>query len=268
MKLDSNLAWRQTSAAISANLDVLLPLAGVFFLLPRLALALFMPEPELQQNMQPAEIAAALRAYYTQILPVAIPMMLLQAAGTLAMITLFTDRSRPTVGHAIRTGFRCMLPYVAAEILFAMAAGIIGGAVLSVGALLGPAVVLAGAAVLGGLAYGFVRLALVAPVIVTEGIGDPIRATVRSWRLTRGNGLRILVFLGLMTLVLLVLTGALVSVGGAVAAMAMGAEPARMISDTIASLLTAVYGAYVAAAIAAFHRQLAGPGDSYASRFE
>ena len=45
MKLDSSLAWKQANAAISANREVLLALAGVFFLLPRLAFQLLAPTP-------------------------------------------------------------------------------------------------------------------------------------------------------------------------------------------------------------------------------
>ena len=117
MKFDSNLAWRQASATVSANRDVLLALAGVFFLLPRLVLSLFMPEPQSRPNMTPAEMMEMLQNFYLQIAPYAIPMMLFQAVGTLAMLTLFTDRSRPTVGQAIRQGARGLFPYLAAQFL-------------------------------------------------------------------------------------------------------------------------------------------------------
>jgi len=45
MKFDGNLVWQQASAAVSANREVVLALAGVFFMLPALGLALISPPP-------------------------------------------------------------------------------------------------------------------------------------------------------------------------------------------------------------------------------
>ena len=44
MKFDSNRAWREASAAASANREVLVAVAGVFFLLPGLASVLFLSD--------------------------------------------------------------------------------------------------------------------------------------------------------------------------------------------------------------------------------
>ena len=44
MKFDSNRAWREASASASANREVLLAVAGVFFLLPGLASVLFLSD--------------------------------------------------------------------------------------------------------------------------------------------------------------------------------------------------------------------------------
>ena len=45
-KLDTNAAWKEASAIVSANREVLLALAGVFFMLPSLALSVIAGEPE------------------------------------------------------------------------------------------------------------------------------------------------------------------------------------------------------------------------------
>ena len=44
MRFDSNRAWQEAVASASANRVVLLPVAGVFFLLPGLASALFLSD--------------------------------------------------------------------------------------------------------------------------------------------------------------------------------------------------------------------------------
>ncbi|MFD2135472.1 hypothetical protein ACFSLT_10020 [Novosphingobium resinovorum] len=41
MKFDSSRAWSQASQAVSANREVVLALAGVFFLLPQLMFSIF-----------------------------------------------------------------------------------------------------------------------------------------------------------------------------------------------------------------------------------
>lgn len=69
MKFDSNRAWKEASAAISANREVVFALAGVFFLLPGLAMALLFPAPQPTAGMESREAAATLANYYTSILP-------------------------------------------------------------------------------------------------------------------------------------------------------------------------------------------------------
>lgn len=64
MKFDSNLAWKQASSSIGANREVLLALAGVFFLLPSLVFALFLPAPEPVAGQSEAQMMAGMEAYY------------------------------------------------------------------------------------------------------------------------------------------------------------------------------------------------------------
>lgn len=261
MKFDSNLAWRQASATVSANRDVLLALAGVFFLLPRLVLSLFMPEPQSRPNMTPAEMADMLQSFYLQIAPYALPMMLFQAIGTLAMLTLFTDRSRPTVGQAIRQAARGLFPYLAAQFLLVLAVSFAGGLLIMVaGVSKQPALILLVAAgVIVAAVTVFLRMVLVAPVVAVERTYNPIRAIERSWHLTRGNALRICAFLLLIALVFMVAMAALVGVVGIVATLAMGPEGAKVTSAVISSVMAAGFSLYIAAILAAIHRQLAGP---------
>jgi membrane-anchored glycerophosphoryl diester phosphodiesterase (GDPDase) len=267
MKFDSNLAWKHASSSIGANREVLLALSGVFFLLPNLALALFVRSPEPVAGQTEAQMVTAIQTYYLAALPYMIPIMLLQAMGTLAVLTLFTDTSRPTVGAAIKQGLVGTLSYIAAQILLGIAVGIMGGMVLTLGAATGvPAVAgLAIALVLLAVVYVYIKTSLVAPVIAVERQRNPVTALQRSWRLTKGNSLRIALFYLLLLLAFLVVFGVIMMVVGLILAAVAGLETTRIAAAVVSSALTAVMTLYFVGAMAAVHRQLAGPSPEAAS---
>lgn len=261
MKLDISLAWRHASAAVSANREVLLALAGVFFLLPRLAFQLFAPEPPSAAGGADEAFVAAMQVYYGQIAPIMLPMIVVEATGTLAMLTLFTDRSKPTVGQAIALGGKSVLPYLAVQVLFAIGVGLGGGVLMGIAAATGVQALaaLVVVAVIVAAFYGFLRLVLAAPAIAVERIRQPIAAMRRSWSLTQGNASRIFLFLALLMLVLMVVMGAAVSIAGAAIGALAGPEAARVAAAIISSALSAGFAVYLSGCIAAIHRQLAGP---------
>lgn len=262
MKFDSNLAWRQASAAVTANRDVLLALAGVFFLLPRLAMALFLPDAPVPQGNDPMVMARTMEEFYRQLLPWLVPMALLQGVGTLAILTLFTDRSRPTVGEAIKLGARGLLPYLLAQVLFALGMGLAGGGLVMLASLSGSAALATtvGAGVIVAALVAYVHLVLVGPVVAVERVYNPVAAMRRSWDLMRGNALRVLGFLLLISMVAVVGMLATTSVAGAMAALVSKAETVRVCDAVISGLLGAVITLYMVSVLAAIHRQLAGPG--------
>lgn len=263
MRLDTNLAWQQASAAIAANREVLLALAGVFFLLPSLAFALFLPQPEPVPGQTPEQMMAGQQAIMLSALPYMIPIGILQALGTLAMLTLFTDRTRPTVGEAIRQGAAGLLPYFGAQILLGFGFGVVGGLLLAIAAATGAKALVAVAviAVIAGLIYLALRSALVSPVIAVEGERNPVAALRRSWALTNGNAGRILLFLALVGIAFLVVMMVLMGIVGVVLALVAGAGAAKIAGTVVSSALGAVMTVYFVAILAAVHRQLAGPSN-------
>lgn len=261
MRFDSNLAWRTAHSAILANRDVLLAMAGVFFLLPRLAFSLLMPEPPAVQGASPTQSMQAIEAYYGQTMPYLIPMVLFQAIGILGILTLFTDRSRPTVGQALRLGAKGVIPYVLAQMLLAMGIAMLGASLIGGASLLKQPVLAAGGVIVVFMvAIGaYVRLSLVAPVVAVERVYNPLRALMRSWAITRGNGWRIFAFAVLVGVVMLVVMLAAISISGTLGALAGGAEAGRVASAVVSSVLAAMATLYIAGLLAAIHRQLAGP---------
>lgn len=261
MKFDSNRAWKEASAAVSANREVLFALAGVFIMLPSLAFALLYPQPEALPGMTGEQAANMLLAFYEEAMPWMIPMAILQAVGSLALLALFTDRTRPTVGEAIRLGLAGLLPYLAAQLLVGLAIGSLAVIVAGIGAasgLMALAVILAiGLIVLA--VYIAIKTSLAAPVIMVEGARNPITALKRSWALTSGNSARIAVFYALLALVFIVVISIISALFGITASVIAGAEGARVVNAIVSSALGAIMTLYFIAAVAAVHRQLAGP---------
>lgn len=261
MKFDSNLAWKEASSAIAANREVLLALAGVFFVLPSLAIALLMPTPEPQPGATPQEAVTAMQAYYAAAVPWLLPMTIIQAAGTLGLLSLFTDRRRPTVGEAIKLGFIGLLPYVGAQLLLGIGIGLTFGIAIGIAAATGVGALVAVVVAVGllGVLYVMVKTSLAAPVIMVEGVRNPVTALTRSWRLTKGNSVRLGLFYLLLFVVFVVVISIVMAIVGLLATLVVGGETAKVISAVISSVLGAAMTLYFVAAIAAAHRQLAGP---------
>lgn len=267
MKFDSNLAWKRATSSIGANREVLLALSGVFFLLPSLAFALFFPAPEPTPGQSEQQVMAVMQAYYLTAMPALIPMALVQAAGTLALLTLFTDKSRPTVGAAIRRGVTGMPSYFAAQILLGIAIGVLGGTALALGAVTGVQAIagLMLALVILAAVYAAIKTSLVAPIISVEGVLNPVAALQRSWRLTKGNSVRIGLFYVLLLLAMAAVMLVIMMIVGVVLAAVAGAETTRIISAVVSSALGATATLYFVAVMAAVHRQLAGPSPEVVS---
>ena len=292
MKLDINLVWQQASTAVAANREVLLALAGVFILLPRLAFELFAPPaPETHAALDINAMAQVMQAYYASVAPWLLAVALVETTGTLALLTLFTDRTRPTVGLAIRRGAAAVLPYLVAQILFVLGLAVVGGAVLGLAGISGSkqfaGVVLGGQGYLAAFirditqrkllerkfrylvlgtvlfwaTYAGLRLVVLAPVIVVDRARGPLAAIGRAWRLTRGNAGRIFALLLLFVVVMVVAMMAVSGVIGSLGALVAGANTAHIAVAVAASVLSSTFTVYLVAVLAAIHRQLASAMD-------
>lgn len=266
MTFDSSRAWSQASQAVSANREVVLALAGVFFLLPQLVLGIFFPAPETTAGMNEQQMMAVLQKYYLSVAPIMIPMMLAQAMGTMSLLSLLDTARRPTVSGAMRAGLKGLLPYLGAQILSGVGLGalalllmgVLGAAGGGIGVAIGLAITVLAAAAIA------VRLSITGPVIALEHTFNPAAALVRSWKLTKGSTARLLgfyVLLGIAMLVLIVFTNVLTIP----LALILPVTAARLVSAVVESLITAVVGVYFVAVVAQVHRQLAGPSSEAVS---
>lgn len=264
MKFDMSAAWNEATRLMAANRDVLLVVAGVFFFLPYVAfMLLFMNEMAALEaaqasNPDPSAMGEAMFGFYGQVWWVVLLMALIQGVGMIGLLALLSDRSRPTVGEALKTGLRLLLPYVGAQLLASCIYGLLILVPIAVGAGTSAAVgVSVGLAAAVALAYLFVKFLLVSPVIAIEKVANPLAAMGRSWRLTKGNSLRLFFFV-LLLLVALVIVGAVASMILGLGLALAGAEIALVGNAIVSGLINAAFYVVFLAVLAAVHRQLAG----------
>lgn len=280
MKFDSNRAWTDALYAIRANREVMLALAGVFFLLPTLLSTVFLTDvqTQLMENLNNTEVTErVMQANMGALLGIGLGGAILQIVGYLAVMALLTDSGRPTVGQAIATGLRA-LPTLLATAILCFLALFLGSLLLSIVLVAGFTAV--GAAQAGSaiavvlllvlIVYASIKLSLVLPVVVREGQRNPVAAMLRSWRLTRGNSLRLFGFYALLTVAyLVILMIAMLVLGGPVLLLLGQGHVAILVIGVISGSIGAAMSVVLTAIMAQTHRQLAGPSaESLGSTFE
>lgn len=268
-KLDMGKAWTQTTALIGANRDTISALAGLFFFLPSFAAGLFAPE---MVNPPPADTPAgndpqaAMQAMMDQMSAVYADNWLLFLiitiagfVGSMSLLALLSDRGNPTVGEALNKGLRSIPSYIAAQLISALAAGIAIGLPLGlIAAFAPPAItVVATFVLIIVLVYLIIKFSLIAPVVAIDEVRNPIKAIVRSWQLTKGNSLRILLFLFLL-LITIAIIGGLVSAVLTLILSAFGGAVATIGTGLVSALVNTVVTVIFLVVFAAIHRHLAG----------
>lgn len=259
MKFDMSKAWNDATAMISANREVLLIVAGLFFFLPGVILSMAMPALPPLDSMEEAAMNRfmdIIQGFYADYWWLILLSFLAQLIGYLSLLALLRDDRNPTVGAAIATAVKGLLPAIGAYILFiigvALAVSLLVGlaAASGVEALAGVAVIIA----FVGMIYVSIKVSLAAPVIAIDRVMNPFKVLARSWRLTKGNSLRIFAFYVLIMVAYFVLS---IVVG--LLAMALTAIAGDMAQALLSTLVSTAATILFVAVLAAIHRQLAGP---------
>lgn len=255
--LDSSAAWASATRLVAANRDLLMAIAGVFYVLPGLVAAVFVPSPAMTPDMSETQMLAVMQDYYANSLPVLLVLSLFPMAGMLTMLVAMLDTARPTVAQAIRNSVRGLPFYFAAQLLIALAIFPMSMALATVLTLLLPDR-LAVSVALGLLLYPIMRTMLVGPIVAGEGVRSPVKAIRESIRLTRHNAGRILLFIGMAGFVFLVVYGLVMMFVGVVLVLMFKGEPQRLLGEGIAGVVLAAGYTYFIAMLAAIYSQLAG----------
>ncbi|MBT2132936.1 glycerophosphoryl diester phosphodiesterase membrane domain-containing protein [Croceibacterium sp. LX-88] len=280
MKFDMGRAWNDAVALLQANRDVVLIVGAAFFFLPSLALMLLSPDyaalasgaavaPQPTDPSDAFDLALKQAGeVFDQIKWFLLASAIVQGIGMLGLLALLTDRARPTVGEALLIGAKCLIPYILAQILLSLVvalllvipvlAGTSGGAALAV---------LFGLGALVAFCYLMTKFSLVAPVIAIERVTNPLVALQRSWRLTKGNSVRLFAFYVLLLIAVMVIS----TVVGLFAGLftALGGQTVGLI---VSGLVNALFGMIVTvlflAVLAGTHKQLARPTQAVSEIFE
>lgn len=264
IKLDLGKAWETAMALLSANKSVVLIMAGVFFFLPSAITTIATPEPvelnamiEAGPGANPQAIGEAFLAYLGNIWWILLLSTLVTVIGTLGLLALLRHPSRPTVGEAIGLAAGGLPTAIGVTLLTLLIALTVVIVPALLGALISP--LLAGLFYFIGIVvavYFSVKFSLTSPIIAIEGVRNPVTALTRSWKLTKGNSLRLFAFYLLLGICIIVL--------GLIFGLVMGLF--SVLGDQIGLFFTAVgsalfgmaYTSVFIAVIAAVHQQLSG----------
>jgi hypothetical protein len=260
MKFDMSAAWRDATAMIGANREVLLVVAGIFFFVPSLILTFAVGDLQELAVAEPDDLQQAMLALYAEWGWLFGLVSLATMIGYLALLALLRDHNRPTVGEAIKIGLVGLLQAIGAYIVLVLGLGLV---VMALAALAG----LTGSAAVGALAvliiipvffYVLVKVSLSGPVIAIEKVYNPFRILARSWRLTKGNSFRLLLFYLLLVVAYFVIS---IVVGLIVAALVVisGDSIGLMVNALLSGVVGAIAYTVFVAVLAAVHRQLSGP---------
>ncbi|WP_347302086.1 glycerophosphoryl diester phosphodiesterase membrane domain-containing protein [Croceibacterium sp. TMG7-5b_MA50] len=259
MKFDMSRAWSEAVAMISANREVLLIIAGIFFFLPAVLQGFVMPPmSELLSGSDPQVMQRRMLDAYGSYGWLISLVVLAQVVGTLAMLALLRHERRPTVGEAIGSGVAGLLPVIGAYLLLGLAFTLL--VVLIVAAGLASTALGIVLALLIGIAFIYisVRLTLLLPVIAIDQVRNPLTAIKRSWAATGGNVLRILLFFVLLSIAYIVLALVIGFLVGGIGLL-LGQGGALVLEGLAAGVIGAVATMVFTAVSAAIHRQLTGP---------
>lgn len=259
-----NRAWNEAMALISANRDVVLVVAGVFFFLPYVVLMMMIPDmaATLQDPAQAENAIAMMGDFYAGYWWLMALVTLVQGMGMLGLLALLTDHRRPTVAEALKIGFRKVFSYIGAYLIAGFAIALAAFVLIGLTAAVSTALAFVGViALFLMLAYAMVKLSLVPAVLVKEDVANPITALSRSWRLTKGNSFRLFFFYFLIVLVMIVVVMLLSALVGFLLSLA-GGEVLRFGNAVVTALMNAAWATGFLAVLSAVHDQLGGTSSS------
>lgn len=255
--LDSSAAWQSARRMVSANRDVLVAIAGVFFLMPGLIGTVVLPVPQLDGAMNQQQLADAVTRFYTAAAPMMLVLSLPMLVGYLTLLAILLDRDRPTVGAAIGIGVRLLPSYLAAQMLTGVVLSVLWLTVMGGLAVIMPPSI-AAVVSLVVMIYPLARVVLVGPEMVAQRIRNPVRAIIAGLSRTRGKLLGILLYFGPALTLFVVVYGLVMIFVRMALVNILDGETQRMISEAVGALVFAVGHTYYAAIVASTYNQL-GP---------
>ena len=254
MNFDMNTCWARGLDLVRNNFSLLVVIAGIFLLLPTVALYLLVPDmqmladPGVDQSVLKSKIAEIL----LPLMGAALLMSLVQFAGQAAMIALM-GKGRPTVGEALGVGLKTVPSLVVVLLAFTVAV-FIGSLLVTL-----PISILAGVAGIPALAilavfpllllmfWMMARLSMTMPAMVLGATLNPFKAMGESWRITRRHQWAILLFWGVFYAVFTIISLLFNGIAGVIAALIASGTGAMLVVGLANGIAGVVSGMLICA---------------------
>ena len=203
--------------------------------------------------------------------------VVLLLAQQAAMVALASPLEEPAFGTAMMRGFRSALPFFAISVLMLLGYGLLTVALIAAigvsaaggGATGGVIAVVLGLASMPLVIFLLCRFAVLVPVVAVDQVFNPIAALRRSWSVTRGKALRILLALVCFVAASLVMLGVPMALVFGIAYLGQDSAAVGVTAVIIGILLfiplTIVFAIFTSTFTAALHCEVTGGG---AERFE
>lgn len=238
-QFDFSAAWNDIVAILTKHMNLVLPVAGIFIILPLIIFSVAVPQPDLNGVTDFDIIISTMEDFFLSASPWFIVLFLMNIVGILAIYHLILGDKNPTVGEALTLALSSLLPLILAQL--------IGGLAIFAGLIF---------LIVPGI-YFSVKFMLAGPAIAAEGIKNPIEALSRSWALTKGNSVRIFAFVLIIGIVGYVAALILQFIFGAI--LGLFSPTLATIAEALISGLLSTFSMFVAMAI---YRQLAPRKDA------
>lgn len=253
MRISLSAAWDETKTILARDGRLLVAVALALLVLPGILLDVSVPE------VAPGEFPPA-----GPWMAIAALVIVVSLAGQLALIRLALGPGT-TVGDAIAHGFRRVLPYLGAVLLWALPLLALAIACYSAAHIGSEAPRAAPAAaflaLVGVGVFLAIRLLLSSAVASAEPIG-PLAILKRSWAVSRGNWWRLFGFAFLFAVTMLIVLGAVQGVIGSAAAAAFGKlrpwSLGALVVGLVSQLISAAASVVFFVMLARIYRQIAG----------
>lgn len=261
MRFSLDETWRDTVVLLRANASMLLPLGGLFFLLPMILYSLVTPVFVPPQTQDQQVMAEALADYLPQI---ALPLLLLVAIFVLGAATIYhllLGPDRPTVAKAIGAGVRSWPGLMLLTVILWVVQFVLLIAISVLAALLGldgGAASLLFLVFLVAALYVTARFVPIGPAIVAERLRGPAKFVRRGLGLSRRHGWRIALFLFAATVAGLILIYTVQIVLGSVLVLVAG-DAGRQLAAILGAILTSIALVILTVSYVSIYRRLAGP---------
>lgn len=263
MRFDMGRAWSEGIARLQSNFSLLAILGGVFFFLP--AMVMFLAVPDVMgpmmggQEMDPEDMAALFENVGATFFLAYLLVFVASMIGYVAMVALIGDGEGVSVGQAIATGFKALLPLIAIMLiflvgyfLFALVIGLIIGVVIAgIGsassALAGIITFILVVGIVLALLWVMTRFSMTMPVIAIERVMNPFTALRRSWRMTAPVQARLFLFYVLLFVAYIVIAIVVFMIIGLIASAAGAPSVLGFLNGITGALVAMVFSGIVVA---------------------